>query len=235
MANEGKKEPQTTRRRRDQQRQRAIRREVFSWIRMVVIVVIVVFVVTRFVLINATVPSGSMEETVMPKDRLIGFRFSYWFSEPERGDIVLFKYPVDESITYIKRVIGLPGETVDIRDGHIYIDGSDVPLVENYLPEEWWWNNDGLHYEVPEGCYFMLGDNRNNSADSRVWAEEALDEGLVDTPKEAEAYTYVTKQELQGKAIFTYYHHLKSLTNTANYNGDTHILHERVTEIFNNQ
>ncbi len=195
----------------------ARRREVLSWIRMLVIVVVVVFLVMRFVIVNATVPSGSMEPTVMTRDRLIGFRFSYWFSEPKRGDIVLFKYPLDESVTYIKRVIGLPGETVDIRDGKIYIDGSDTPLTEDYLNGEWYWENDGFHYEVPEGCYFVLGDNRNNSADARVWADEALATGLAQTVEEAEKYTYVTDRELRAKAIFTYFRHFKLLTNTADY------------------
>ncbi len=210
------KEPQSPEEGGQTHRQ-AVRKEVFSWIRMLVIVVLVVFLVMRFVIINATVPSGSMEPTVMTKDRLIGFRFSYWFAEPDRGDLILFKYPVDESVTYIKRVIGLPGETIDIRDGKIYIDGSDTPLAENYLKEDWYWYNDGLHYEVPEGCYFVLGDNRNNSADSRVWAEEALFDGVAQTEEEAEKYTYVTGRELKAKAIFTYYRHFKLLTKTADY------------------
>ena len=71
-----------------------MRKEVFSWIRMFVIVIAVVFVLTQFIIINVRVPSGSMENTIMTKDRLIGFRFSYWFDEPQRGDIILFSYPV---------------------------------------------------------------------------------------------------------------------------------------------
>ncbi len=216
MEQDLKKEPQPEKS-SGRDSQHTTRKEVLSWIRMIVIVVVVVFLVMRFVIINATVPSGSMEPTIMTKDRLIGFRFSYWFDEPDRGDIVLFKYPVDESITYIKRVIGLPGETVDIREGKIYIDGSDIPLEEDYLSEEWYWENDGLHYDVPEGCYFVMGDNRNNSADSRVWAEEAMLAGLAQTPEEAQKYTYVTDRELRGKAIFTYYRHFKLLTRTADY------------------
>ncbi len=197
--------------------QHSVRREVLSWVWMLVIVVVIVVVLMTVILINARVPSGSMEPTVMTKDRLIGFRFSYWFRDAQRGDLVLFRYPVDEDEMFIKRVIGLAGETVDIRDGKIYIDGSDTPLDENYLAEAWTWNNDGLHYEVPEDCYFVLGDNRNHSADSRVWAEAAIEEGLAATPEEAEKYTYVTQKELQGKAIFTYYPHFGLLTDTADY------------------
>ena len=128
--------------------------ELFHWILTLAIAVIIALCVNRFVLVNAEIPSGSMENTIMTHDRLIGFRFAYWFEEPQRGDIILFEYPVDETQIYIKRVIGLPGETVEIRDGHIYIDGSEKPLEEDYLKETWIWENDGYTFEVPEGCYF---------------------------------------------------------------------------------
>ncbi len=215
-----KREPQTLRRRREMERKRNLRREIFSWIRMFVIVVAIVFVATRYIIINATIPSGSMETTIMTGDRLIGFRFSYWYSDPERGDIILFSYPVDESQTYIKRVIGLPGETVEIRDGGIYIDGSEVPLDENYLPEEWYWENDGYYFEVPEDCYFVLGDNRNDSLDGRFWAEKAMEAGLASTEEEALQYSFVRRDQIKGKAIFTYYNHFSNLTNTADYQTD---------------
>ena len=190
-----------------------MRKEVVSWIRMFVIVIAVVFVLTQFVIINVRVPSGSMENTIMTKDRLIGFRFSYWFDEPQRGDIILFSYPVDEKQTYIKRVIGLPGETVEIRDGKIYIDGSSEPLEEDYLKETWTWENDGYTFNVPEGCYFVLGDNRNDSEDGRFWAQIALNEGKASTAEEAEQYSYVKKDEIKGKAIFKYYSKFAILTN----------------------
>ena len=148
------KERQTERRRLEDEQKRNARKEVFSWVRMFATVIVVVFVLTHFIIINAKVPSGSMENTIMTHDRLIGFRFAYWFDEPQRGDIILFEYPVDEKQIYIKRVIGLPGETVEIRDGHIYIDGSEKPLEEDYLKETWIWENDGYTFEVPEGCYF---------------------------------------------------------------------------------
>ena len=190
-----------------------MRKEVFSWIRMFVIVIAVVFVLTQFSIINVRVPSGSMENTIMTKDRLIGFRFSYWFDEPQRGDVILFSYPVDEKQTYIKRVIGLPGETVEIREGKIYIDGSEEPLEEDYLKETWTWENDGYTFNVPEGCYFVLGDNRNDSEDGRFWAKLALNEGVASTPEEAEQYSYVRKDQIKGKAIFKYYSKFAILTN----------------------
>ena len=144
------KERQTERRRLEDEQKRNARKEVFSWVRMFVTVIVVVFVLTHFIIINAKVPSGSMENTIMTHDRLIGFRFAYWFDEPQRGDIILFEYPVDEKQTYIKRVIGLPGETVEIRDGHIYIDGSEKPLEEDYLKETWIWKAVILSWETIE-------------------------------------------------------------------------------------
>lgn len=210
----------TIKEKRELEKKDANRKEVLSWIRMFAIVIIVVFVATRFIIINARIPSGSMETTIMTKDRVIGFRFSYWVNDPERGDIILFSYPVDEKKTYIKRVIGLPGETVEIRDGHIYIDGSDTPLQEDYLAEEWYVENDGYTFEVPEDCYFVMGDNRNNSADGRVWAAEALMAGVASTEEEAAQYSYVSRDKIKGKAIFVYYKHFKLLTNTADYEAE---------------
>ena len=207
------KKEQETENNKTEEKKGDMRKEVVSWVRMFVIVIAVVFVLTQFVIINVRVPSGSMENTIMTKDRLIGFRFSYWFDEPQRGDIILFSYPVDEKQTYIKRVIGLPGETVEIRDGKIYIDGSSEPLEEDYLKETWTWENDGHTFKVPEGCYFVLGDNRNDSEDGRFWAQIALNEGKASTPEEAEPYSYVKKDEIKGKAIFKYYSKFAILTN----------------------
>ena len=208
-----KKEQETENNKTEEEKKGDMRKEVVSWIRMFVIVIAVVFVLTQFVIINVRVPSGSMENTIMTKDRLIGFRFSYWFDEPQRGDIILFSYPVDEKQTYIKRVIGLPGETVEIRDGKIYIDGSSEPLEEDYLKETWTWENDGYTFNVPEGCYFVLGDNRNDSEDGRFWAQIALNEGKASTAEEAEKYSYLKKDEIKGKAIFKYYSKFAILTN----------------------
>ncbi len=101
-------------------------------------------VMVHFVLINAEVPSESMENSIKPGDRLFGFRLAYTFHDPERFDVVIFRYPVDEEQNFIKRVIGLPGETVEIREGKIYIDGASEPLEEPYLPEQWTRDNDGF-------------------------------------------------------------------------------------------
>ena len=193
-------------------KKRSIVREIFSWVEIVIAAFILSYFLTHVVLLNAEVPSESMENLIEPGDRLFGFRLSYLLVEPERGDVIIFKYPVDEQQNFIKRVIGLPGETVEIKEGKIYIDGSDIPLKEDYLPEEWVVDNDGYEFEVPKDCYFVLGDNRNISLDARFWAREAMQNGLAATEQEAEKYTFVAKNKILGKAIFKYYPKLQSLT-----------------------
>ena len=139
--------------------------EFLSWVITIVAAVLIAMFLNRFVLINAEIPSGSMENTIMTGDKLIGFRWSYLFSGPERGDIIIFKFPDDESQNYVKRVIGCPGDTVKIEDGKVYVNGE--LLEENYLKETWTVATGPYTFEVPEDSYFVMGDNRNNSTDSR--------------------------------------------------------------------
>ena len=106
----------------------SIWKELWEYIKMIIFVVVVVLIVNNFLLINARVPSESMEKTIMTGDRFFGNRLAYLFDDPERFDIVVFKYPDDESQLFVKRVIGLPGETVEIKDGKVYINGSETPL-----------------------------------------------------------------------------------------------------------
>ena len=187
-------------------------RELLSWVEVMVAAVIISFFLTRVVLVNSVVPSSSMETLISPGDRLFGNRLAYKFSDPERFDVVIFKYPVDEEENYIKRIIGLPGETVRIENAKIYINDAAEPLKENYLPEEWVIENDGYEFEVPDDCYLMLGDNRNVSADARYWAEEAYDNGLVDSVKDGTPYEFVSRDKIIVKAMFTYWPHFRLLS-----------------------
>lgn len=180
-------------------------KEILSWVLTFVVAIVIAQLLTRYVVVNANIPSESMENTIMEGDRLLANRLSYINSTPERGDIVIFKYPVDESKLYIKRVIGLPNETVEIIDGKIYINDSAEPIEENYLPEEWTVKNDGFKFIVPDGYYLMLGDNRNHSSDSRYWKQEALDKGIADTEEEAEIFQYVSEENILGKALLRYW------------------------------
>lgn len=208
-AQHNKKLSEEERLRREKKRRKKKRRKVlvsvWSNVQIVLWALIIAFVLCEFIIVNAVVPTGSMEDTVLSGSRVIGFRLSYVLEDPQRGDIVIFRYPVDEDTLYLKRIIGLPGETVEIRDGGIYIDGSDSPLEEDYLPEEWVVGNDGYTFTVPEGCYLMLGDNRNVSLDARYWAAKAVEAGLADTEEEAQSYTYVAKNKILAKAVFVYW------------------------------
>lgn len=163
-----------------------VKKEIFSWVKTIGGAIILAWIITTFIIVNAVVPTGSMKNTIMPDDRLVAFRLSYLFSEPERFDIVVFKYPDNEDILYVKRIIGLPGETVDIRDGKVYINNSEEPLDDSFIREEMI-SEDGT-YEVPENSYFMLGDNRNDSQDSRFWENK-----------------FVWEDKILGKVIFKYY------------------------------
>lgn len=192
-------------------KKRSLLRELLSFVEIFIAAFILAQLMTHFVLINAEVPSESMENIIEPGDRLFGFRLAYVFDGPERFDVVIFRYPVDETQNFIKRVIGLPGEKIEIRKGKIYVDDSDTPLDEPYLPEAWTDDNDGYVFEVPEDHYLMLGDNRNISSDARFWAGEALSSGIADNKDQAQEYTYVDSEQIIGRAILKYYPHFKSL------------------------
>ncbi len=188
-----------------QEQKRPWWKELLSYIWIILFACVAAVAVNRYVLINAEIPSESMENLLTVDDRIFGYRLSYLFEEPKRYDVVMFRYPVHEDTIYIKRIIGLPGETVEIRDGEIYIDGSETPIRENYLPEKWVDGNNGFSFEVPKDSYLMLGDNRNISEDARYWAQCAIDDGVAKNKEEAQNYTYVHKDQIIGRAVLKYY------------------------------
>ena len=170
----------------DTEEKASVGKELFQWVLVILGAVILAFLIDTFVIVNAQIPSGSMENTIMTGDRVVGNRLAYKFSDPKRFDIIIFKYPDDESQLFIKRIIGLPGETVEIHDGNIYINGSDTPLEDVDIKEPM--EGSFGPYTVPEGCYFVMGDNRNNSRDSRYWEN-----------------TFVSEDEILGKAVLRYW------------------------------
>ncbi|MCL2462143.1 MAG: signal peptidase I [Defluviitaleaceae bacterium] len=173
-------------------------REIIEWVKTILFAVIVAVFIGQVVIVNAEVPSGSMEDTIMTDSRVVAFRLDYLFNAPQRYDIVVFRWPDDRSQLFIKRVIGLPGETVSIRDGEVYITGADgvenpAPLDDSFILAPMY-DEAPMTFHVPEGCYFMLGDNRNISDDSRRWNEP-----------------FVPKSDILGKAVFEYYPSVKML------------------------
>ncbi len=145
----------------------------FSWVREIIstavyllAVVAVTFLFVQFVGQRTHVNGDSMNVTLEDGDNLIVDKLSYRFSEPERYDIIVFPYQYQEKTYYIKRIIGMPGETVQIIDGMVYIDGE--MLDESYGKEVMQYSGvAGDPIELGNDEYFVLGDNRNNSSDSR--------------------------------------------------------------------
>lgn len=164
--------------------------EILDYSKIIFFALVVAMFFKNNVAAGALVPSGSMEETVMTGSRIMINRLAYIAEEPQRGDIVAFYYPDDGETLYLKRIMGLPGETVEGIDGYVYING--IKLENDFTSERM--ECDFSPFEVPENCYFMLGDNRNNSWDSRYWQN-----------------SFVKKEEIIGKAAFIFYPEIKVL------------------------
>jgi signal peptidase I len=220
-------------------------REILSWVEVIVAAFAIAFLCNTLVIANSTVPTSSMESTIMEGDRVIGLRLAYTFGEPERGDISIFKFGWicnrcnvamgegtapeicphcgkeinhPKTLYYLKRCIGVPGDKVEIvaegsvaqseisyNPGLDLSRGSDAQLMtaavyvngeklqEDYLNEPMLYTGD-MSFEVPENCYFFLGDNRNNSLDARYWKE-----------------SYISKDKIIAKVLFRYWRSPKIL------------------------
>ena len=141
-------------------------KEVLSMALYIAVVLCITFLVVRYVGQRTQVDGHSMENTLFDGDNLIVDKISYRFREPKRYEIIVFPYHYKEDTYYIKRIIGLPGETVQIRDGEIYIDGAI--LEEDYGKETMLTSGRAAdQIQLGEDEYFVLGDNRNHSEDSR--------------------------------------------------------------------
>jgi len=182
------------------------------WITELIVIVMIVLLIRAFVAQAYNIPSGSMKPTLLVGDFILVNKLVYRFSEPQRGDIVVFKYPIEPKIDFIKRIVALPGEEVEVRNNQVFINGKPLPLIEVGRGEE-----NGLRkviYEevMPEGIkhkvqfyedfpfskrdfgpvvvppnhYFVMGDNRDNSEDSRYWG-------------------FLPKENVVGKAFVIYF------------------------------
>ena len=127
------------------------------------LVVAITLLCLQFVFVIANVDGSSMEPGLLARERLFVWRLQYAFAEPERGDIVMCYYPVTGKRHYVKRIIGLPGETLEITGGRVYINGE--ALAEAYIDEDP--IADVAPITIEEGHYYVMGDNRNHSTDSR--------------------------------------------------------------------
>ncbi len=154
-------------------------------ISIIVIAFILSLILRALVIEGREIPSGSMLETLQIGDRVMVNKFIYRFKEPVRGDVVIFDPPeeLNSSKYFIKRVIGLPGERVEVKEGRVFI--NEKPLHEPYLPEEISYQFGPV--EVPADALLVLGDNRNASFDSHMWN------------------TWLTRDRIKGKAFMIYW------------------------------
>ncbi len=153
-------------------------------IETVLYALVLALLLRTFIIQAFWIPSGSMIPTLEPGDRVLVLKF--WYKLPKvdykRGDIVVFKYPVDPKRDFVKRLIGLPGDTVEIRDGRVFINSREI--AEPYVKHP---DNFSMEpTQVPQDRYFCLGDNRANSQDSRFWG-------------------FVPEDFMRGPAVFRYW------------------------------
>jgi len=167
-----------------------VKSQVREYAEALIIAVLLALVIRTFIVQAFKIPSGSMLPTLQIGDHILVNKFLYYFQPIQRGDIIVFKFPQDETRDFIKRVIGLPGDTVEIRDTQVLVNGT--PLDEPYaVYGEWPVGRFGEREKlgpivVPNDRLFMMGDNRDHSMDSRVW-------GFLDVHK------------VKGKAFVVYF------------------------------
>ncbi len=138
-----------------------------GWIKEIFFATLTAVLIIVFLVQPVRVEGNSMQPRLYDSERVFVNKFLYRVSDIERGDIVVFWYPGNTSKSFIKRVIGLPGETVAIRDGQVWLDGK--PYREPYVPPEFEDRSDFGPVTIPDNHYFVMGDHRNTSNDSRSW------------------------------------------------------------------
>jgi len=182
-------------------REKSVIRE---WVEAIVIAVVLALIIRTFVVQAFKIPSGSMEPTLLVGDHILVSKFIYGmkipftstkilpFKKPQRGDVIVFIYPVDRKKDFIKRVVGLEGDRVEIIDKKVYINGSpsDSPFAENndevIIPRGIQPRDNYGPVVVPKNSLFVMGDNRDHSMDSRYWG-------------------FVRLEEVKGKAFLIYW------------------------------
>jgi signal peptidase I len=176
-----------------------LRRELRGWTRDLAVALGLAIVVMIFLYQPVKVEGTSMNPLLSDQERIFINKFIYRFEPIERGDVIVFWYPLDRSKSFIKRVVGLPGEKIEVRSGHLYVNDEELP--DQYVPTGYL---DGSNYgprQIPADSYFVLGDHRDSSNDSRVFGP-------------------VPRSFIYGKAVFAYWpvDHFGSLASTTTVN-----------------
>jgi signal peptidase I len=176
-----------------------LRRELRSWTRDLAVALGLAIVVMIFLYQPVKVEGTSMNPLLSDQERIFINKFIYHFEPIERGDVIVFWYPLDRSKSFIKRVVGLPGETIEIRSGHLYVNGQE--LAYQYVPAGYLDGSNFAPRQIPVDNYFVLGDHRDSSNDSRVFGS-------------------VPRSYIYGKAVFAYWpvDHFGSLAPTSTVN-----------------
>lgn len=175
---------------RAEARKKSVLRE---YLEAILIAVLLALLIRTFVVQAFKIPSGSMLPTLQVGDHILVNKFIYRFRDPARGDVIVFKYPVDESRDFIKRVVAVGGEEVFIKGQEVYIDCRPDGAACRPIEEPWAYYDERPAstetygpVRVPPGSYFVMGDNRNNSQDSRFWG-------------------FVKREKIKGKAFIIYW------------------------------
>lgn len=179
--------------------------ELLQWLQSIIIAVVIALIIRGFIFEPVEVLGQSMENTLSTNQKLILYKLGYYFNNPQKGDIIVLQvhdgvlgyipfsdkltflrkmYPFPKEVDYIKRVIAVPGDTIDIRNGNVYV--NNVKLDEDYAKGKTYSRNDNYPKKIPENKVFVLGDNRENSSDSRQIG-------------------YVDFNKIKGKALFRFW------------------------------
>lgn len=146
-----------------------------DWVKPLLIAAVLAIGIRTFLLGPYKIPTGSMRPVLMEGDRIFVDKISYRFREPGRGDIIVFKYPLDPKKDFVKRLVAFGGETLEIREGQLYVKGRKLeapPSITErfyYNRSDWAFGKEGQLITIPEGQLFVLGDNSAQSSDSRNW------------------------------------------------------------------
>lgn len=163
-----------------------------EWVEPVVVAFLLAMLIRYFFVQAFKIPSGSMRDTLLEGDRILVSKCAYWKNDPKLGDVMVFRFPDDRKRDFIKRVIGTPGDRVRIAEGNVYVNDvlveepSIIRQIYYYTRFEWPYGQENQEILVPEGHYFMLGDNSGHSHDSRAWG-------------------FVPRKDVKGKAFFVFW------------------------------